>query len=712
MNQSKSDTALHDITSAHSAFRPPKRVSVAQGVQETLYVRQPGGYTGYWSPDETPYMVEPMNMLASRRHEAVAFVGPARSGKTLGLLDGWTAYNVTCDPGDMMIVQMTQDKAREFSKTRIDRAIRNSPLLAELMSSRGNDDNTHDKLFKNGMWLKIGWPTVSQLSSSDYRYLGLTDYDRMPDDIDGEGAAFPLGLKRTTTFMSRGMCMVESSPGRDVTDPNHTPATPHEAPPVGGVIGIYNRSDRRRWYWPCPDCSEYFEATPGLGLFNMPPESELLELIRTTDVGEIATQYDKIVCPCCGSVIDETHKYSMNKRGVWVGEGQHVNPQGVVGGKIIYSSIAGYWLGGVAAAYQGWKSLVLRHLQGLREYALTGSELTLKVTANTDQGIPYTPRLLLESAASAGDPRNRTEDDTKRYFVPDEARFLAASVDVQGGANARFVVQVHAVGPHMEQWLVDRYNIELSERPGMGTEFAPLDPASYQEDWDLLTKHVVNATYRLNDESRELRIKIIAVDTGGEHKKKADKTKRGEGVSEKAYAWYRKLRTKGLHGRVKLVKGASTPTAPIIRQSMVGGQGKGREGDVPLFMINTNLLKDRVSTGLKRKVPGPTYYHFPSWLPSAFFDELAAEVRNTNGTWMQVKKRNEAFDLCGYIHAGCLILGVDKIVNWDNAPSWAAPLAINSDVIKADDRRKLQADTPTAHTPRRSGRRMNRSSYL
>lgn len=705
------DCALLDVTSAHSAFRPPKRVSVAEGASQYLYIDQPGGYSGFWSADETPYMIEPMNMLASRSHEAVAFVGPARTGKTMGLLDGWLAYCVTCDPGDMLIVQMTQDKARDYSKARVNRALKSPFPLSEYLSTRANDDNTHDKLFKNGMLLKIGWPTVSQLSSSDYRYVALTDYDRMPDDIDGEGSGFKLALKRITTYMSRGMCAVESSPGRDITDPNWIPATPHEAPPVSGVLGIYNQSDRRRWYWPCPECGDYFEATPGLSLFNLPKDSVLIEMIRSSDIKILANQYNKIVCPCCGSVIDDTHKYNMNKRGVWVGEGQWVDQDGSLHGTPMSSSIAGYWLGGVAAAYQSWASLVTRYLQGLREYALTGSEMTLKATVNTDQGLPYTSRLLLESVENQGDPMSRRDPNLDRYIVPDGARFLVAAVDVQGGSNARFVVEVHAIGPYFEKWIVDRFTIEVSEREGMGSEFAPIDPASYQEDWDLLTKHVVDATYRLREDGKELRIKMIAVDTGGEHKKKSDPNKRGEGVSEKAYKWFRELRKNGRHGNVMLLKGASTATAPIIRQTMVGGV-KGKEGDIPLYLVNTNLLKDMVSTSIKRNTPGPNYVNFPHWLPQAYFDELSAEVRNPNGTWSQIKKRNEAFDLHGYNIAACLRLGADKINDWDVAPSWAAPLHRNSDVISSEERRKIQAQNGGAPKVRRSARRVNRSGYL
>src|SRR5574337_586981 len=281
-------------------------------------------------------------MLASRVHEAVAFVGPSRSGKTMGLLDGWMTHAVCNDPGDFLCVQMSQDKAREYSKVRVDRAIQHSPALREHMSGSGHDDNTHDKLFRHGMWLKIGWPSASQLSGSDYRYVALTDYDRMPDNIDGEADAFGLGLTRTRTFLSRGMCMVESSPGREVTDPHWRPATAHEAPPCTGALGIYNRSDRRRWYWPCPHCADFHQARPGLDLFGtLPPEAELIEIVRSADLDMLARKHALIVCPHCGAVIEPSHKHDMNHAGRWLADGQTIDGMGRIGGEGLRSNIAG-----------------------------------------------------------------------------------------------------------------------------------------------------------------------------------------------------------------------------------------------------------------------------------------------------------------------------------------------------------------------------------
>lgn len=680
--------AYRDVFSGYSAFMPPKRISVSQSAVENLVIKQTGGPATNWSVSETPYMAEPMDMLASRKHESVCFVGPARTGKTGGLVLGFMAHAIVTDPGDMLIISMTQDKARELSKTDIDRALRYSPTLAAMRSASSQDDTVHDKMFKNGMWLRIAWPTVSNVSGSTYRYAVSTDYDRVEDDIGGEGALYGLLVKRTTTFLSRGMCAVESSPGRDLTDPHWRPVTAHEAPPVGGILGIYNRSDRRRWYWQCPDCSDHFEAEPGLGLFHLPPENELIEIVREVDIQNYAKKYGRVICPHCGSLIDFKWRSMLNAKGKWVQDGQRLNRWGELEGTPLTSNIAGYWLGGVAATYQKWTSLIERYLQGLRDYALTGMELSLKTTVNTDQGMPYMSRHLAEAVNVNKDPADRPNKDLQRFVVPDWTRLVVASVDVQGGKNARFDVQVHAIGPHMEQALVNRFQILDSRREGMGSVHAPIDPAAYGEDWDRITDEVVRSTYQTSIEGREIRVKLVVVDSGGE-----------DGVTDKAYQWMRKMRRANLGVRVMLFKGTGLKSAPLIRESMLGGRTRSEKGDVPVYVCNTNLLADAISANLKRTKPGPGYYHFPEpkgpnnpdgWLPKSFFDELAAEVRNENGTWEQVRKRNESFDHCKMIYAGLLRLGVDKIKDWSNAPTWAQPLDSNSEIVTSDQRREMK----------------------
>ena len=710
--------ARYDVASSMGALRSPKRVSVSMGAAESLMIKQPGQEGMYWSAEETPYMVEPIDMLASRIHEAVCFVGPARSGKTVGFTDAWMAHNVVNDPGDMAIIQMSQEKAREFSKTRVDRALRYSPKLQALKSTSAHMDNTHDKMFRHGMMLRIGWPTVTNLSGSEYRYITVPDYDRTPDDVEGEGSKFQLALKRTQTFLSRGMCAVESSPGRPLVDPKWTPATKHEAPPTGGkdgsgILGIYNISDRRRWHWKCLDCKHWYEAKPGLELFKLPTFEELVADVRKMDVDVIAAEFAYVHCPHCGSRVEHKWKQQMNAYSTklgWWGENQTRNKFDELRGEPGSSLIAGFWLGGVAANYQTWKSIIQRYLNGLRDYVTTESEQGLQTSANLDQGVPYMSQHLVSEKVNANDPKERKDDGMPRYVIPEWCRTLIASCDVQGGKNGRFEIQVHGFGEFGEQAIVDRFHINKSMRLGMGEEYAPLDPAAFQEDWDVLTEQVLRITYRTSHAGLEFPVKLLVIDTGGEH------IGPQEGVSEKAYNYWRGLRQISLQHRVMLTKGNNTKTDWVIKETRVGKRHGKDSGDVSLYLLNVNILKDQVSAGVKRTTPGPGYIHFPGWFPEAAFDELNAEVRHPDGTWHKVRRRNETLDLCVMIRAGYMRLGIDKIVNYSTPPAWLQVIGPgHPEVITSEQRRLMQANKPVPierATGQPRERRSSRSSYI
>lgn len=288
-------------------LRAPRRMQVADAVSSYMRVPMGAGNSVPWDPNLAPYIIEPMNCLASREYDAVVFVGPARTGKTIGLIDGWIVYNIVCDPADMLVIQVSEEKAREHSKKRLDRTFRCSPEVKSRLSPRRNDNNVHDRTFRAGNYLKLGWPSVNIMSSSDYKSVALTDYDRFPEDIDGEGDAFSPGSKRTTTFMSSGMTLVESSPGRDIRDTKWRPNTAHEAPPTTGILSLFNRGDRRRLYWPCPHCGEYFQPE----VANMTGYRDSLDPV-------VASESAYLQCPACKGRITADMKRELNIRHVWL----------------------------------------------------------------------------------------------------------------------------------------------------------------------------------------------------------------------------------------------------------------------------------------------------------------------------------------------------------------------------------------------------------
>ncbi|EFE7430951.1 phage terminase large subunit family protein [Escherichia coli] len=648
------ETAKAARTDSGYILRAPRRMRVADAVAQYMRVPMGAGNSVPWDPLVAPYVIEPMNCLASREYDAVIFVGPARTGKTIGLIDGWVIYNVICDPADMLIIQMTEEKAREHSKKRLARTFRVSPEVVSRLSPNKNDNNVYDRTFLAGNYLKIGWPSVNIMSSSDYKCVALTDYDRFPEDIDGEGDAFSLASKRTTTFMSSGMTLVESSPGRDVKDVKWRRTSPHEAPPTTGILSLYNRGDRRRWYWPCPHCGEYFQ-----------PCGDVVAGFRDIADPVLASEAAYIQCPSCSGRILPEQKRELNGRGVWLRDGESINADGSRYGDPRRSRIASFWMEGPAAAYQTLSQLVYKLLTAEQEYETTGSEETLKTVINTDWGLPYLPRASMEQRKS--ELLEQRAEPVPSRSVPDGVNFLVATVDVQAGRHRRFVVQVTGYGSRGERWIIDRYNITQSLRGDSDGESQRIDPASYPEDWDVLLTDVFHKSWPLaSDPSQQMRLMAMAVDSGGE-----------DGVTDNAYKFWRRCRRDGLGKRIYLFKGDSIRRAKLITRTFPDNTGRtGRRaqaaGDVPLWLLQTDALKDRVNNALWRDSLGPGYVHFPDWLGSWFYDELTNEERSSDGKWSKPGRgANEAFDLMVYAEALVILHGYEKI-RWPDAPEWAS----------------------------------------
>ena len=450
------------------------------------------------------------------------------------------------------------------------------------------------------------------------------------------------------------MTLVESSPGRDICDSKWRRKSPHEAPPTTGILSLYNRGDRRRWYWSCPHCGEYFQ-----------PAMDAMTGYRNEPDPFKASEAAYLLCPHCGGIITAEKKRELNSAGVWLREGQVIDRNGNVSGEPRRSRIASFWMEGPAAAYQTWAQLVYKLLTAEQEYEATGSEETLRAVINTDWGLPYLPRASMEQRKS--ELLEQRAEPVPSRSVPDGINFLVATVDVQAGRHSRFVVQVTGYGSRGERWIIDRYNITQSLRSDCDGESQRIDPASYPEDWDVLLTDVFHKSWPLaSDPSQQMRLMAMAVDSGGE-----------DGVTDNAYKFWRRCRRDGLGKRIYLFKGDSIRRAKLISRTFPDNTGRtGRRaqaaGDVPLWLLQTDALKDRVNNALWRDSPGPGYVHFPDWLGSWFYDELTYEERSRDGKWSKPGRgANEAFDLMVYAEALVILHGYEKI-RWPDAPEWAS----------------------------------------
>lgn len=660
------------IAAVAQTVHSQERLTVAEAAEKYRFINNPGSYVGMWDNKFAPYLVEPMEVLTSLDFTGMIFAGPARTGKS-DMFFNWLTHTAVTDPADMMMVHMTQTVARDWSQKDLRRAFRNTEELGRTVMPGRNNQSTHDVRFKTGMHLLVKWPTVSELSGKTSKYNWVADYDRIADDIEGEGNAFGLTRARATTFKRRGMTVAESSPGRDVTDVKWMPPSSdsHMAPPCGGILDLFNSGDRRRWYWRCPQCGDPFE--PDFKLLSWPDTDDPLE------AGERVV----MVCPHCGGFIHHDAndaeglpgKYEMNIGGRWLREGELWLPDGSLGGTPRRSEIASFWLKGPAAAFADWKKLVVDYKMAMDAYERSGDEGPLRVTINTGQGLPYSPKIL--SAGRNPEDVKALARDIGDKVVPRGVRFLVATVDVQAGSRSSFVVQVQGFSRSGNIVVIDRFSIKKSERLDEDGERHRLRPDAFLEDWDTLIHQVILRSYPLGDESgRRMSIKAVACDSGGK-----------EGVTSNAYNFWRRLRDSdgeefpaNLHRRFHLVKGSSQKTDPRVRLSYPDSERKdrhaGARGEIPVLMLNGDLLKDYVDTLLGGKQDDGTITGgkivFASWLPDWFYSEVCAETKTEKGWQNLAKLRNEGLDLLCYAIAVAVYRPIFwERIDWDNPEGWA-----------------------------------------
>lgn len=638
---------------------PRENMTVAQAAERYRMIDS-GGHAGMWRNATAPYLVEPMNCTTSRDYEAAVFSGPARSLKTAALILNTLLHRIVCDPCSALIINTSQSSARLFSKEHVDLMNRLCVEAKRRLSSNRDDDNIYDKLYA-GMRLVLGWPTLDHLTGKDYQFVGITEYDRMPENLGGEGSLFEQARKRNQTYGSRGMTVVECSPGRDVIVDPEKPWTSsgHEAPPTTGILALYNQGDRRRWVWPCPDCGEYFE-----GNFSTLdwPKNKTGGPLGSIDEASLAAV---MICPHCGVEISPAKKPSMNARGHWIREGETITPDGHIHGEGRRSAIASFWLKGPAAVFQTWQSLVRNYLRAEEEYARSGDSASLRGVTNVDLGEPFWPRSAPGSEVlDAQLIKARAEKDWKLGTVADGVRALVITVDVQG---RYFDVQVTGFGAQYECWIVDRFQISNSAE-----ENRLVDPGSYAEDWNLLWPLLEQAWPLASDPAKEMTALCMLVDSAG-----------APGVTGNAYRFAAAARQRGISDQTLiLLKGDAKVGSRRLMVSKIDWQANGRvlARGLKLLLISSNEMKDDVAGALRRNSPGPDYVHVPGDINEEWYGQVTAEEKGPKG-WARrsTATRNEAFDHMCYARAGVTRphWRWDRL-NWERPPSWAAPLESNS----------------------------------
>lgn len=637
------------LRKAMPSLRPGERLTVTEAAEKYMKVR----VGDQWQPfrrDVTPYMVEPTDMIGSRKFRGLVFVGPSQSGKTQ-MLQAALAHAIMCDPGRVAFFQMTREAAAEFERNKLSPMIRNSPDLRERQAAGRGADNMYQKLYSGGTQLSLDWPTITKLSSATMRLVLGTDYDHFPESIDGEGPGYDLMRARARSFMSRGMVVVESSPGAPLTDENWRAATPHDSPPVSyGVLSIYPDGTRGRFYWPCVNCGVEFEPTFRRLVY---PESA-----DPVEAGEAA----EMKCPHCEGTFGHHHKRDLNGQGRWL----HETPDGRVvpidHPDVRRTDLASFWADGAIAAFSTWAELVQQYRQGVEMFDRTGDEEKLKAAYNTGQAQPYLPRSATsETEVTLQGLKDKSRGlDTPQGVAPRWARYVFVSVDVQGTS---FSVGATAFGEDGRHQPIDRFDLKDPPSHLVGADRRTLKPFVIAEDWQVLD-HLSAMSWPVEGTEWRLKPTALAVDMHG-----------GGSTTENAYAFFRRMRKAG-EGRLwHLTRGqGGTPADRVwlkAPERVHHGSRRRVAKDIQILNMATDRLKDAVAASLHMLDGSQNYCAVPEWMDDTILTEFTSERRTKKG-WEKRPGmvRNESLDHLVQARALHILLGGEKI-NWADPVGWA-----------------------------------------
>ncbi len=549
---------------------------------------------------------------ASPRYRRVVVAMGSQMGKTESVFN-IIGQRLDDDPTPTLYIGPTQKMVESMSSDRVMKMLRSVPSLYAKLE-KGKRNKIGEK-FVAGVRFGFAWAgSATELASHPAGLVLVDERDRMGDDTGGEGDPVELAEARTSTYPD-GTVIVVSTVTKGTVETEVDPKTGLEHFMPSETIEsptwkLWQEGTRYEWAWPCPDCGDYF--VPRFKLLRWPEGATPASARRDA----------RLVCPHCGSLIEDTSKPAMNARGRYAAPGQRITREGEVLGEPPESDVASFWVSGLCSP---WRTFGQRAQSFLAAVA-SGDQGRIQTVVNTGFGELFAVRGdapdWQEVAELRGDYAPRT--------IPSGAHFLTAGVDVQ---KDRLVYSVRAWGRGFESWL-----IEAGELWG---------ETKYDAVWNDLAG-------LLESDFEGMRIVKMGVDSGY----KPGDTERED---HRVYLFARQFR-----GRVLATKGQLATTRPYWKTLIdVNVRGRKIPNGVELWHFDTDFFKTWVHQRLEWPVDKPGGFHLHRETTDDYCRQLVAEQRLVKpsgaATWVRTRADNHYLD-CEAINALMAhVLGVHTI---------------------------------------------------
>jgi len=541
---------------------------------------------GLYKTSRTPYLKKIMDALSDHiSYRRVIFKKSAQVGATeLGL--NWIGYSIDNSPATMLMVMPTEAQAKRNSKMRLDPMIRATPRLSSKVMKDG--DTILQKDFPGGSLICAGANSPSGLRSMPIKKLMLDEVDGYPLDLGGEGSPMSLARARTRNYKN---------------SKTFVPSTP-TVEGVSVVEDEYEKTDKQKFYVPCPHCGVYDHLTfenvkwEGNDFTTSPPTAHYQ-------------------CPYCDGKIYERHKRDMLAKGEW----KATDPEKTS------TDIIGFHINSLYSPWYSFSDLVA-------DYIDAGTDQNkLNSFTNLSLGEPSKPQTDAPKWQSLYDRAKSVQENKPNNNV----KFVTVGVDVQGN---RLELSVVGWGHGKRRWLLD-YRVLVG---------------NVHEDsvWQELAL-VVNEFW-IREDGIELPMSRMCVDSG-------NYTARVYKFC-KAYSHKQVVPVKGqdnlgrIIGSVTAVdKTEAGKDAPGVRLVNVGSSFMKTElyGYLKLHKLDEDELGP------------PGYIHLIKFQDKYFKGLVAEEERvkkdkkgHNKTEWHVTFERNEPLDTMNYARAAASLMGIDR----------------------------------------------------
>ncbi|MGF7175857.1 phage terminase large subunit family protein [Azospirillum doebereinerae] len=515
-------------------------------------------------------------------------------------------YHLHQDPTLCAIAQPTIPDAEDFGSGEIAPMLRDTPVLAPLLrparKGEKQDNATYYQLSNGASVRVVGAASDDAFRRYSARFL-------FGDEIDGEG--WTPGAKtqgdKLKLFWTRGETFWNRKQVR-----GSTPLMME----TSRVWKLWLSSDQRRYFVPCPQCSDAAGHLDGWQYLDWGGPDLPHGLKWSTDAeGNLGKVW---YVGTCGCVIEERHKAWMDANGEWRPTAKARTP-GHVGMHL--------WTGMSLNPNAAWPVIVQEWLEAQADPATL-----VQPFVNLRLGRPYKAtygqELKVQAIADRAEPYPAE--------VPPGVLFLTVGVDVQSGTvNPRLEASVYGWGRGLEGWLIGHFVL-------------PGDPAK-PEVWNRLDA-LLKRPFRKPD-GTTLDARAACIDSGGHH-------------TQEVYAFCNRRRTR----RVWAIKGRSETNGQ--RGKVWPRKPSSKLGSV-WYMIGGNAARDWAYTSLAVEKPGPRRVHFPMAVPpdareldEEFFAQLTRErlivpKGRQHTVWEKPKAPHEA-GVC-FVYAYAAVCGLQAL---------------------------------------------------